>query len=124
MKQCVHKMAAKLKSKGFIGVELDHNKETHALTVTRVIEKTPAERAGIQKGDELYAVNGLTYSKENMDTVSKLMKPDHQVTVTIKRNGVSKDLKVTLASMPEDTIAKYIGHHVMHHLEQEKHASR
>ena len=124
---CVNKVVTKLKLKGFIGVELDHNKETNALTVTRVVADTPAEQAGIMKGDELFAVNGLTYEKENMDVISKVMKPDNQVTVTIKRGGITKDLQVTLAPMPKDLIAKYVGKHVLSylkHAKKAKHATR
>lgn len=112
LQACLDKMVAELKSTGFIGVELDDSKHDK-LVVTKVISGTPAEKGGIQKGDVLVALNGIPFSKENLKKMAKVKKPGREVTCTIRRDGTNKDIKLTLAPMPADMMAKYIGEHMM-----------
>ena len=114
--ECLNAMVAKLKSSGFIGVELDDTVKKGALIVKKVIEGTPAEAAGFQVGDEFYAINGIKvdYSKPN-ETLQKVMVPGNAVTCTVKRNGADLQFKITLVPMPADLMAKYIGEHMMEH---------
>lgn len=112
---CLDNMITKLKSTGYIGVELDDEKVKTAMMVTKVMPGSPAEQGGIQVGDELYAIDGVRFSFEHNEAMNKIKVPGKAVTVTIKRGGVSKDLKMTLIPMPADVMAKYIGEHMMHH---------
>lgn len=117
---CLNKMVAKLKSSGFVGVELDKNEETGALTVTRVVPGSPAEDAGLKSGDQLYALNGVVIAEKNYEN-GKLEKarqewaPGQEVTYTIKRGGYDKEVTLTLAPMPADVMAKWIGDHMLDH---------
>jgi C-terminal processing protease CtpA/Prc len=119
VEECLNGMVAKLKSTGFIGVEIDHD-ESGTLNVTEVIAGSPAEKAGIQAGDVLYAINGIRFSKKNHDAIKQVKLPGKQVTCTIKRNGQDKKFKLTLVPMPADLMAKYIGEHMMSHAKSEK----
>jgi C-terminal processing protease CtpA/Prc len=117
---CLNKMAAKLKSSGFVGVELDKNEETGALTVTRVVPGSPAEDAGIKTGDQLYALNGVVIADENyengkLDKARQEWSPGQDVTYTIKRGGYDKEVQLTLAPMPADVMAAWIGNHMLDH---------
>lgn len=117
---CLNKMVAKLKSSGFVGVELDKNEETGALTVTRVVPGSPAEEAGIKAGDQLYALNGVVIADENyengkLEKARKEWKPGQEVTYTIKRGGYDKQVTLTLAPMPADVMAAWIGQHMLEH---------
>ncbi len=113
---CLNDMVAKLKSTGFIGVELDDEKKHGGkLVVTKVIEGSPAESAGIRAGDELFALNGIRFNEKNHKALKKVKVPGKTVTCTIKRNGVDKEFKIKLVPMPADMLAKYIGEHMMEH---------
>jgi len=115
---CLNDMATKLKSAGFVGVELDHDDATGSLTVLKVIPGSPAESAGIQPGDVLYALNGVVISKDNEKALEKARKewaPGQSVTYTIKRNGAESQVTLTLAPMPADVMARYIGMHMLEH---------
>lgn len=118
VEECLNGMVDKLKSTGFIGVEIDADKTTGTLTVTEVIADSPAQKAGIQAGDVLFAINGIRFSEENDDAISQVKLPGKQVTCTIKRNGRDKKIKLTLVPMPADLMAKYIGEHMMYHAEK------
>ncbi|MDY7228431.1 MXAN_5808 family serine peptidase [Hyalangium rubrum] len=69
------------------------------LTVVKVLPKTPAHRAGIQKDDQIKKIS--EESTVNMDlneAVSKLRGPvDSRVTITVERKGWDKPRVMTLA---------------------------
>ncbi|KFE59524.1 Carboxyl-terminal protease precursor [Hyalangium minutum] len=69
------------------------------LTVVRVLPKTPAHRAGIQKDDQIKKIG--EESTVNMDlneAVSKLRGPvDSKITITVERKGWDKPRVMTLA---------------------------
>jgi|WetSurMetagenome_2_1015567.scaffolds.fasta_scaffold00476_13 carboxyl-terminal processing protease len=71
------------------------------LTVMTPIPGTPAERAGIQSGDQILKINGKSTEGITIDAaVSKLRgAPDTDVGITIRRRGEPKDLeyKITRA---------------------------
>jgi len=127
VQDCLNSMVTKLKSTGFIGVEIeglcgkcDKGKKCpkckkDGYRVTKVIKGTPAETAGIQVGDILYGINGIKFNKENDEKLSKVKVPGNKVTCNIKRNGVDKGFKMTLVPMPADIMAKYIGEHMLAH---------
>lgn len=68
-------------------------------TVMMVYEDTPAQKAGLQLGDEIIKINGIDLSaREDFDS-GKLLKGQTQtnVTLTIKRYGLPKPLEITLS---------------------------
>jgi membrane-associated protease RseP (regulator of RpoE activity) len=66
--------------------------------VGRVIEGSPAERAGLKKNDVI-----LRFNNEEVTGIRKLNRlvaevaPDHTVRLTISRNGVEQEISVTIA---------------------------
>ncbi len=67
-------------------------------TVMMVYEDTPAQKAGLQLGDEITKINGIDLStREDFDT-GKLLKGQTQtnVTLTVKRYGITKPLEISL----------------------------
>ncbi len=112
--ECLNYMVSKLKSTGFIGVELD-DKKPGVLTVVKIVPESPAEKAGIRVGDELHSLNGMRFGKKNQKKIGAVKKPGNEVQVTIKRGGHAKNIRITLIAMPADLMAKYIGEHMMVH---------
>ncbi|HXH28510.1 MAG TPA: PDZ domain-containing protein [Candidatus Polarisedimenticolia bacterium] len=115
---CLNHMAAKMKNSGWVGLELDMDDNTHVLTVTKVVPGSPAEAAGMQPGDVLYALNGVQINdanEEQLKQVKKDWKPGQSVNYTIKRNGEDHQVTLTLAPMPADVLARYIGQHMLEH---------
>ncbi len=114
--ECLDHMANKMKNSGWVGVELDY--ADHALVVRGVIDGSPAEKAGLQVDDVLFAINGVEYNDENMEKLHEMKaeaKPGDETIWTVKRNGYSKELTIELDRMPADLLAKYIGQHMMDH---------
>src|SRR5262249_39205324 len=116
--ECLDYMAANLKNSGWIGVELDVNEDTGARVVKKVVPGSPAENAGIQVGDVLVSLNGTKLAKGNEAAIQKTkkdMEPGQTVTYVISRNGLDKKVELTLAPMPTDVMAAYIGQHMLEH---------
>ncbi|HZU11527.1 MAG TPA: trypsin-like peptidase domain-containing protein [Chloroflexota bacterium] len=69
--------------------------------VNQVGSGTPAARAGIQSGDVITGVNGMTISSSD-DLLTALARahPGQTVNVTLNRNGTNRTLRVTLGEMP------------------------
>lgn len=79
-----------------IGAMVNSSEGKH--TVMMVYEDTPAQKAGLQLGDEITKINGVDLStREDFDS-GKLLKGQTQtsVTLTIKRYGNTKPLEITL----------------------------
>lgn len=92
---------------GFLGVYgediTNENKDRYRLNqvrgvgVTRVIENSPAEKAGLRKDDVILRLDG-----ENVTSVRKLNRlvaeiaPDHSVRITVSRNGAEQELTATI----------------------------
>jgi C-terminal processing protease CtpA/Prc len=120
--ECLDHMAAKMQKAGFVGVELDKDPETGALKVLRVVPGSPAEASGIQAGDVLFALNGVQIRNDNekaLEKARKEWKPGQSVTYTIKRDGADREVTLTLAPMPADVLAKWIGSHMLEHASTE-----
>ena len=117
--ECLDVMVSKLKNSGWVGIEYEpYGDASPDYTVTKVVPGSPAERAGLQVGDVLIALNGVRLGKANEAALTKVRKewiPGQSVTYTIRREGTDRDLTLTLAPMPADVMARWIGEHMMQH---------
>lgn len=116
--ECLNMMAEKLQNKGWVGIELDRDEETGALSVTLVVEESPAQAAGFKPGDTLVAVNGLVFgeaSEEDLEEAWSAMTPGKEVVYTVSRNGRETQIDVVLAKLPDDVMAQWIGRHMLDH---------
>jgi len=109
---CVAKSVEKVEptQKGWLGVEiqdltselrevLDLDEETAGVLVGGVTEGSPAEKAGIVKGDVITTVDrkSVEGTSELVEMVGK-RKPGELVSVVLLRDGQKKIVKVTLGS--------------------------
>jgi putative serine protease PepD len=81
----------------FLGVSLTSG----TATVAEVRAGTPADKAGLQPGDVVTALDGKPVgSSVALQTAIDTRKPGDQVKVTFKRNGDEKTVTVTLGTRP------------------------
>ncbi len=114
---CLNQMVQHFQSRGWVGIELDSD-DTGVLTITKVEPDSPAETAGLKKGDVLLAMNGIRFSeetKEAMKGAQAKMTAGATVTYTVDRAGRNMDLDVSLGSIPDTVMAKWIGRHMLEH---------
>jgi carboxyl-terminal processing protease len=80
-----------------IGVQISEAEEDGGIVITTVFPDTPAEEAGLERGDRILAVDGETTEGETVDeTVSRVRGPEgEEVVLTIGREG-EDDVDVTI----------------------------
>jgi serine protease Do len=71
--------------------------------VSSVQPGSPAERAGLRRGDVITAINGAPVSDSNSlrNQVARIQ-PGTEVTLTISRDNREQQVRVTLAELPAD----------------------
>jgi serine protease Do len=73
--------------------------ETHGdgARITEVMEKTPAEKAGLKKGDIITSVNEKPISNpEELSNIVGTYKPEDKVNIALKRDGRNEKISLTL----------------------------
>lgn len=112
------KYMTEAKKHGWLGVELDKSEDGTAV-VKGVVKGSPADKAGFQSGDVLYALNGIEMNEANAARVKaawKPLTPGSTVEYTVKRSGATKDITVTLGKMPEDVYQAMVDEHMKEHV--------
>ncbi|HZN55300.1 MAG TPA: PDZ domain-containing protein [Candidatus Polarisedimenticolaceae bacterium] len=112
------KHMAEARNNGWLGIEYDHT-EDGTTVVKSVVKGSPAEKAGFQSGDVLYAVNGVQFNDANMAQVKavwKSLKPGSTVNYTVKRSGAPTDLTATLGRMPDAVYDTMVAEHMKEHV--------
>ncbi|MCU1266275.1 MAG: trypsin-like serine protease with C-terminal domain [Acidobacteria bacterium] len=73
-------------------------REARGVGITEVVKDSPAERAGLKKGDVItrFDNEGITSARKLNRLVSEVA-PDHKVSLTISRGGADENLSVTIA---------------------------
>jgi C-terminal processing protease CtpA/Prc len=111
VKDQIREAVAHMNKMGWVGIEMEHN-EDYTLTLKRIVPDSPAERAGLRVGDVLVAREGVLYTKENGEKISRAHKksrPGDRVTFTVRRGSQELPVTVELGRLPEQVIAQWIG---------------
>jgi putative serine protease PepD len=83
----------------FLGVAVETR--SGAVTVTRVVDGTPAARAGLRRGDVIAAVDGTHIaSADRLRSVVNGKRPGDRISITYVRGGTRHTLEVKLATRP------------------------
>ena len=113
---CAEMMAQKFRDRGWVGINLDNSEGEDKTVLSGIFENSPAEAAGLKKGDVLVALNGIPYTRDNekeLYDVYKNSKPGQTITFEVDRSGQQQEIDVTLARLPEKIVAQWIGYHIM-----------
>jgi carboxyl-terminal processing protease len=103
-----------------IGIYLSQDAHTKQLIINATIPSSPAEKAGLQHGDVIVAIDGTSMNGKDVSSVSKLIegKDGTSVTITIQRQGEAhpREFKVTRAEIQvPNVIMHYIPEsHIAH----------
>lgn len=102
--------AASLHAGGWLGVAIEPVTE---IQVSEIIKDSPADKAGLQKGDVLLQLDGAPVTGLGPFTRAIAARDaGSTVTLNIRRNGESQELKVTLAESDDHpAVASQYGQH-------------
>ena len=92
--------------RAFLGVYLETDSDNRGVRITRVSENSAAEKAALQTGDIISAMDGKPTSDYNALTrLMKTFKPGQKIPITILRNGKTEKIKATLG---EKVVKKWV----------------
>jgi hypothetical protein len=98
--------------KGWIGINVEAPQILHVqgdsayvryFTYPRIVSvepNSPAEEVGIARGDRLVAYNGADVRGDPVN-LTRLLRPDTRVVVTVTREGTNRDFTVTVQKAPQ-----------------------
>ena len=119
---CATMMKEQFSQRGWVGINMNYDKESHATVITNVVADSPAARAGFEKGDVLRGLNGVEYTEENEKLLKEeyaQFKPGGTAIFRVERGGKALDLEVGLESIPKAILAQWIGQHVLEYHQAE-----
>jgi phosphoserine phosphatase RsbU/P len=111
-------MAANLTIPVELGFDNKYIPETHAQLVQSVVAGSPAERAGMRKGDRIIGINGSSLEEETLVQVWSEHKPGDAVDLSIERPGVSGPLtlhgtfRASTPTSAETGVAQHLGREI------------
>jgi serine protease DegQ len=80
-------------------------KDNNGAVVTRVMPGSPADRAGLQTGDVLTAINGTSlHSADELNNAEGLLPANSEVTLGVLRNGATRQVTAQLAPQKVATL--------------------
>lgn len=84
-----------------IGIYMQADYENDVIIVQSPMEDSPAEKAGLQAGDQILKVDGVEYKAEDLSEIATKIKGEEgtEVTLTIKREEETFDVTITRASV-------------------------
>jgi membrane-associated protease RseP (regulator of RpoE activity) len=75
-----------------------------------IVPDSPADLAGLQKGDIISAINGQDMnSHEDVIGAITANTPGDEISITVERGDESLDISVTLGEHPDDSEQAYLG---------------
>jgi len=84
-------------------------RDARGVGITEVVKDSPAERAGLKKGDVITRFdNEAVTSVRKLNRLVSEVAPDHKVSLTVSRGGVDENLAVTIGKRQAyaDTLGK------------------
>jgi len=76
-------------------------KDVRGVAIEKVLENSPAAAAGLQAGDVIVRVNGEEIaSSRKLTRLIGEIDPDHQVKLTVSRNGSEREITATVGKRP------------------------
>ena len=111
---CMKMMKTKYSEKAWLGIQYDTD-DHGRWVVAGVNDRSPAQKAGFEKGDVLLAMDGVKYSKDNKAELKKVyskLEPGSEVQYVVLRQGGKVKIDATLGKVPKDLQAKWINEHM------------
>jgi C-terminal processing protease CtpA/Prc len=119
---CAKAMNEQFEKRGWVGINMDYDKERGVTIISNVVSNSPAEKAGFQAGDVLQGLNGIDYTEENKKSLKSeyaSFHPGTEVTFKIEREGKTMDIEVHLEQIPQAILAQWVGQHVLEYHQAE-----
>lgn len=113
---CAKKVREYYKDHGWLGVEFDLSASDAGPRITKVYPNSPASKAGLEEGDILTSLNGISAAPEYAEQLHAFMQSsfdiDKKIRFTAKRGREILPMSAVLTKIPDDAIDVMINHHL------------
>jgi len=86
---------------GYMGILFGWDDDDGVAIVRDVIPQSPADRAGVRRGDEVVRLNGHAATEDAVDDLREGLKPGDSVRLTLRRDGREEQRTIVAAERPE-----------------------
>ena len=94
-------------ARAWLGCKLAPNEDGPGIVIKEVIEKSPAQAAGLKEDDVITKINGEVIEKlQTFAGELRQAKPGDEVKFTVTRAGAEKEITVKLGEAPPSTQEK------------------
>ena len=105
---------AKMRERPWVGVILDQDSTTGAITVVQVAPEGPAARAGMRAGDVIISLEGLPPAEGRKLLAGKAgWKTGAEVHYRVRRGTREINTPLRLGQMTDEQLARMIGEHMV-----------
>jgi putative serine protease PepD len=85
----------------YLGIRVGDSTTGSGAVISSVVGGSPASKAGLKAGDVVTAIDGTAITNaDDLTAQVAAHRPNDTVTVTVTRDGSSRDIKVTLGTRP------------------------
>lgn len=89
---------------GWMGIRFEWRGDAGVAAVADVVDDSPAERAGIRRGDEVLRINGDAATEETVDRLRETLRAGETVRLRIRRGGREENRELVAAARPDDQV--------------------
>lgn len=86
---------------GYMGILFAWDDDDDVAIVRDVVPESPADRAGVRRGDEIVRLNGHAATEEAVDDLREALKPGDSVRLTVRRDGREEQRTLVAAERPQ-----------------------
>jgi predicted metalloprotease with PDZ domain len=122
-RECEQQIRQMLTGKRYLGVQVEEMNP--GLLVKSIVPDSPADRAGLDKGDRLMAVNGHSTVKATIADFKKILGDigaNGRLWIIVQRHGVLKTFDARLEPYSKAQIDKIVAQHLQEEHPAEAHA--
>ncbi len=116
---CLDKMTTYLINTAWDGIQVDGiGDESGLVSIFDITPGSPGELAGAKVGDLLISMNGKDLAGmtgDQLATTMKSIKVGDHVPLVIERKGKRQKLDMIMATIPDETVSKWVGAHMVKH---------
>jgi len=113
---CAKKVREYYKDHGWLGVEMDLSASDAGPQITKVYPNSPAAKAGLEVGDILTSLNGISAAPEYAEQLHAFMQSsfdiDRRIRFTAKRGREILPMSAVLTQIPDEAISAMINQHL------------
>ena len=100
-----HRVARQFAANQYVGIGIIVSLANHKFAIGKPVSGGPAERGGLQAGDEILAIDGWAVTQQLNEALARIRgEPGSDVIITFQRGDERRDVTITRGFIPFDSV--------------------